>query len=414
MGIFDFLKRNKVERKEREYKIYVNDVIDFFEDRFSGKIKNARKKAKYIYMRIIDGFLRFENSIKSLENASFEKDDKAYAFVNTIKNSFVNRAVSVLKNIQKKYNKQKAIDWNILIEFKKDVEKVLWECGVSPKHMFLLSRYFIRETQKIVEDIKKIEIYTKELEMFLKNEGKILKIETEIKKLVEDYKELKKREKDILNSYEKVMEEVKRFKDLVRCEEKEVESLKNSEGYKRLIILKMEIKNIKSEMMDLKNEILGELSSLIKPIKKLAHSKRVKLAKDFIYNPLDFLLLKGIEKLKFLLSEAFDNGLLEKKKIIKIEKKVKKDLPELIKEYIDLKRKYDLKMAKIKRLIGIEREIEMHNKNIERYKKGGEKFISEMNGYKVEMEKIKSEMKEKRIEMESIFREMDLKTKIEH
>jgi DNA repair exonuclease SbcCD ATPase subunit len=404
MGFFDFFKKDaEPEEGEEVVRLHFSDVAGFLKKEFSEEMERSRKVVEHMYQRVLDNLSEIEKSLQALGSASFEEGDKAYAAANMVKDTFVKKALSAVNGFTRKYPRDVKADFTVLLSLKSDAGKALREMEVSPKQTFLLSRYFVKESQIVVENVKKAESDLNELKEFLRQDSRILKIENEAVKAVENLTEQLEEKKRLSKRCEEIISEIEKTEQMIGEERKKIEDLEKSEECRNMRMLEKELKDVGISMVEIKNRLTEELSPLKRPFKKLVHSMGLDEGKDmnrFIADPFTALTSRGTGELKRLLSEleeAVAGGRItikkrERGKIAVIRKGVEKEIPELLEKYRRLEKKRASKLAKIKGFSVLSEKRERHSENVRRYGKVMDKLGQELKECEKKLERVKGEI----------------------
>ncbi len=257
--------------------IRLSGLYEWLGQELSEKIQSARRKAGEIQEGIARDFGQLGDSAKRLGKAEFEARDKAYAAVNSVKNTFANRAQSLAGKcpapVQDSYSG--------VAEFREragDLLRGLME--INPRQGMILSSYFKRESAPLMAGIKKISGSLEGLQRLLDYEGRPLfvleeagRVSREIGRRLENLRNLDKREREIEG-------EIRALKEALSRREKELGGVLKDPGWRELEKAKREGVDLEARASDLRFRLGEELSSAKRPLKKYLHLKSGELSRE--------------------------------------------------------------------------------------------------------------------------------------
>ncbi len=417
--VFGFFRKRKEEKPVagETKSITLDSVRGWIERKISGRISEIDTKAKKTYSQINKRFSDIRDSMDSLENASFEVQNKTYAPVNMVKNLFIKRSHSLFGNQPRMTENP---DYPELEKFHSDSLKFLGNLKkLSPKQAILISNYFKKEAAAIFKAISDAEKELGEFNTFLKNDAKIKKSAEDALKLLE---EQEKRKKQVIFLEKRKGEMELKFNVLQKSEKGkkiELSGIMKSDEWEGMEELENEIKDSEIKLSGLRSNISQKLSCVARPFKKLEYmtssdytvsDEERKVLGGFISAPFDeFIKNEGELRLKELL--GIINTMANEKRISLKQKDYEKVL-ELIRNMDTvmpwLKEKY-IKLSKD--LQSKKERFETKYSDILERKRDIEKFLNETEEKK---RFITSEIKKMEQEKKKIQKDItEGKTKLE-
>lgn len=374
-------------------KVRFSDVQKWIEAEFSEKFNRAKSRAEGIHKNIQEGFQEIKKSNQNLDRASFESEDKTYAAVNMIKDSFVKRTHSLILGIERLTNN---IEYSSLKEFYSSSDNVIKEMKkTNPKQAILLSRFFKKEGGALIENIVRAEKTVKSLQEFLDSEGKIMDlfqganlIEQERLRLLENLDSLERQEHELGERRKETLKE----RGVI---ESGLSELKLSKEWKEMETLERELEKLEEEKSNIEEEIRSRLLIANRPFKKMKHSldeksPEIGFIKEFLHDPLGAILSENsMNQLRSLLEKTRrDNKIGLKQKDVEKLKSLQNTLESGMLELTENYRKTITKISKIGESLSMLSGLGQERKELE------DKLISlsgEIKKIDNEMEKIKGD-----------------------
>lgn len=394
MGFLGFLRREKKEEPQSELPpadVSLSGLSAWLEEELSEKASSARKRSGDLQEKIASGFEGVRESAEKLGKAEFERGDKVYAAVNSVKNTFANRVQSLLG----KSPSPALSSYSGMIEFLKRSGDLLRELmSISPRQGAIIANYFKREGSAVIGGARNLNNLVEEFQRFLDYEGKSLfileetgRIAREIGEGLESLRELEMRQSEIRGGIQGLKKELSK-------REENLHVISKDSRWKNLEKARKEKETLEGRAMDLKFRIGEELSSAKRPLKKYLHLKAGELGREdrdflerFVKSPLKTIMAGGLEQLKPHLLEIKD---MVGKGINLKEKEIQK-LYELIKR---------IEAEEINRLI------EEHDGISEEIKEKGEATERDFSGLNEEKNRSEEDVKETGEEIEKLGKEL--------
>lgn len=424
MGFLDIFRKDKKisepqeeEERTEEQVLATDEILEWMDREFKKKLDRAGSRANEIQKNVMDGFSRLRDSVGVLEKASFEKQDRRYAAVNMVKDSFVKRTQSLINNVR---GIQDNMNYIMLKNFHSNASRVVNELkNLSPKQMIMISNYFKKECSDVISKMRWVEENVKSLGNFLDSDARVMRmvqdVGTSVEKQGKWLGELKSIEKRGLELQGK-LRDLKSF----RIEkESELKELLKSREWKELEGTRKEIEGIRKEMSDIENRVNEEISSVKRPFKKLKHVLGAEMkAKSFPDNPFRELVIKDRENwLRSILDSirnSSESGEItlkprERERVLDLMKRLESEIPGFKERYMKLADSIKEKEKKsktdaikkrdsleyviknsIERILSLEKEADVIQNDKERIKgdlieekKKAERLILESGGRKV-------------------------------
>lgn len=422
MGFFDFFRKGRPERPEEEsVRLRIGEVVGFLEKRFSKDMEEVREELNRICQDVLENFSGIESSLQELGKAGFGGDDKAFVAANMVKDTFVRKSLSAVREFNSKYPKGLDADFTALSDLKTEAEKVLKELEVNPKQIFLLSRYFVRESQEAVESIKKAEIGIKKLGAFLSQDSKLLKTQTRVVERVEEITGNLEGRARLEKRCDDIGSEIRAKERLVEVEKKKIEELENSRECRRLRAAEKKLEEAEAGMEAIRRRIYEELSFLKRPVKKLLHSGTSKEGElIWLKQPFKAVVTRGPGSLRKLLSElqaaVSENRISiksrEEKKLKALKRKLEKEIPSLLDRYGKLEKEMEERRRMLKGLKGMEERRSGYKENIKRYEKSIEKLEEELEDCQKQLKNLEADIGKGKEKLKELLKDFGLRAEI--
>ncbi|MCS4542208.1 MAG: hypothetical protein HY929_07855 [Euryarchaeota archaeon] len=330
----------KKEKQEQKLIIEIpeNKLKQWLNEELKGLDENEIKKQ---YNEILQTTEEIKSSISDLEAAVFEENvDKRLFEASTRARSLLIRK---LGSSLEKVNQPSSFNFNALVEFHNSLlREMVSIVNAWNAHSYLINPLFRKEMHELNNRIKKLGQLIDELGGFIEKNRDYGEKFNELNSIAEDFNNISKKiistRLEIEGSYSKVKE----LQTDIDAKQKEMLSLSDSEATRKAQALQSEVEQLRNEKQRLESEILQELSSIGKPLKKynkMADSEEISVPKE------SKLFLKDYAKDPLLA--------LSDEKNLPVLKAVLKHTEELIKENrIDLKdKKRDRALSQIKNII---------------------------------------------------------------
>lgn len=304
MGFLNLFRGKKEEPRATEMppaEVELSGLPSWLGRELSAKAGEARKKSGEIQEKISRGFEQVRVSAEKLGESEFEKGDKAYAAVNSVKDTFARRVQGLSGKCP-----APAGSYSGMREFQKRAETILRELtSITPRQGAILTNYFRKESSSLMKGIKDLNSAVEELRTFLDYEGKPLflmeeaeRISREISGRLESLRNLKGREDEIRQGMGSIREELSGM-------EEALDAISKNPKWKELKDAEKKREALEGRAEDLRFRIGEELSSAKRPLKKYLHLKAGELSRDgrdflegFVKSPLKAMMSGGMEQLK--------------------------------------------------------------------------------------------------------------------
>ena len=296
MGLFDIFKGKKQELEspveEITHEVGIEGMTNWLSEHFGSQTESANKRARSIGSDALESMSSARDKLLRLEKSSFGGKDKIYAAANMAKNSFVKRSISIIEGSRLSFVDKET--YRGLTGFNNKLKDALAEINrISPKQLFLLSKFFKNESKDVMAKIKLLEDKTKELDSFLDSDGKIMnmteKVGFDVKrlnKLIEKLSVLHNQEKEIESGISMLEKKKKEHQS-------GLESIMAGREWKELASIEQSIEKSKSQLSSIESDANEVLGSAKRPLKKLKHL--LESRESFPDNPFKSIVLAGRE-----------------------------------------------------------------------------------------------------------------------
>jgi len=303
MGFLDIFSRKKEPEEEQPEKLHIIDLEkmpDWVQSQFGNEIENAEKRTGELRSDALKSISKTRDNLLGLEKSDFRGKDKTYAAANMAKDSFVKRALSIIDGLR--FSGMATQTYSGLVDFHSKISAALKEINkISPKQLFLLSRYFKNESREVMGSIKALEQKTSELNTFLESDGKTIKMTESLNSYTEQMKRLLKQSSVMTINEKGTQAEISKLEDSRKDADTRLNSLLKSRELEDMKDLEDSIQKTKSELAGLETRANNILASAKRPLKKLRHLLESRDA--FPDNPFRDIILCG--------REAWFAGMLE-------------------------------------------------------------------------------------------------------
>ena len=369
MPLFGFLKRKEEEVPDLEtHEITMEELPDWFRGVMREDIRQRLKESEQMYKDLVAGISDIRSRLDKLDSARMSGNERLHIAANMIKESFTKRKYMHLSEIARLYDGFRP-DYAYFTEFQSKVMEALSSLKEStPKQTILLSRYFKKESNELVESIKRAEDISARLGGFLKDSSGPLSALQEIESVVNDCRDLLREASGFDSRSSEIRKQIVLAKERRQELEKRFLKLLKSREWKDINSLENEIKKAMEDMRQAEMRLNSELSSVKRPIKEMEHALGKKgsltpiqknILRDFIRDPLKAVLseagLRELKKCVSALARKHGNIELRGKESIDtgdVAERVEKDVSRFVSEYQELKE--DI-AGKEKRLEGLSR-----------------------------------------------------------
>lgn len=424
MGLLDRFKRVKeIPETIGELELELSRLTDWSQREFKSDIDTSLSKIRNLYEDIVSSFDNIRNSLKKLEEATFEEGNKTYAAANMIKNTFVNKTNNILK-----HDANIDINYDDLKKFYLNSIKTIRELtNISPKQKILLTSYFTGQTKEIIDSVKATETKLNKLNEFLDNKGKVIWVSQKIKKDSE-------KQEQAINKYVEYNSKIESKRKEIDSLEKEsnngserLENLIQDKRWAEIAKLEKDVYYIENKLRETKNEIDNVINNINKPLKKLEYAAShgyspgngFGLITKFLENLFDSIMTsEGLyefkQVLEFIRKGKQDNKIelkpKDEEKILDLIRRCGSDLPLIIERYRKLKNQFEEKKSislhpeLIQERASMEetikeqkKELKLLHKDIEYIENDMKLLLNEINIRKENLEKILSDHLNKKI-----------------
>ncbi|MBL7206333.1 MAG: hypothetical protein ISS36_01900 [Candidatus Aenigmarchaeota archaeon] len=337
MGLFDFLKKGEEPKpiSVQTVRLQLTELDNWLDKELSQSIEEIKSKAKESYDSIKESVLEMKTPIGNLRNAEFG-NKKEFAMVNMAKDGFVKKANNVLTG----FPSLKTIDYRSLKEFyEKSASLVADLKNIPPKQSILTRKYFPRETAEIINSLKLVDKNLTSLNIFLSEDAKIWNKKEILENKLEKQKEFEIRIKKMENEKIILEEKIKSLDKELLKNQTGLKDIEESREYKKYQEMKIHNNETKLKMESIKNNLIVEITSIRRPLKKIRHDHKNSLLDQAISRPFSIIIENREDDLIDILRELMGKESLKEKEKSKLNKFIEKipEIRESKKEYFELK-----------------------------------------------------------------------------
>jgi len=365
MGFFDFLRKGENEKAAeapRPVKMQIHEVPSWIDGQFSDRIADINAGAKLRCENLASAFSKIKDSVRELEKAKLENDEKKLAPVKMVKSLFVKRSYSLIGSIP---TVPERLGFSELEGFRSASSKLLNSLKkVSPKQAILISNFFKKEAGAVFEGIKEAETGLESLDSFMKNEAVIKKTVQDVRTIVSEEARVERQLNFLVKKEEEAGLKLKSTKKAKKDRMAELDSLLESNEWKAMESMKKETEELRERASRLKSQIVQELSAVNRPLKKLEHAtgpisgEDAAFLNDFLKSPFDSfiknsnesMLKKNIELLNRMVSSR--SIMLKQKdheKLLDFTRKLESKMPAMKENYAKFKAQISKKTGEMER-----------------------------------------------------------------
>ncbi len=433
MGFFDFLKKKEdptgegPEEEPVTERVSYRDLDERVRELTSEGLEKEKKELASIHKRLEGQLEKIRELNRFLEAKSFEKQDRMFAAVNSIKDNYVKKSYSLIGSVPD----VRGYGYDEIVPFSKQVTNVINQLKkTDPRQSVLLSRYFKHETGQIIRTLKEAGEALEEMKRVM-GKGSLVMFEKRFRDKTKEIEDLGSQIRMEREESAHVKNKISEIEKNVREKKEELERFLKSPVYSRMIGLEGDIREAE-ERKDTKESIIREsLSEIKRPMKKIEYylkqegvPREVAESFDrFVHSPTktflseggDSLLKKVLDKTEELVSSGkvslkdtdrdHLSEILEKSKQ-GIFGEHKKEYGEIVRELEDLRKETEsspVSEEKQKKEIGIkslEKSLEERKRVLEDHGRSMEILEREIKSRKKELEKLILESLNRKIEIE--------------
>jgi|GEM_PF-2288036 len=292
MGILDRFRSKKPEpvKEEKTDIIDLENIPGWMDEQFGKNADAAKKKARRMGSEAIESVSDVREKLIRLEKSTFGGKDKAFAAANMAKGSFVKRGLSIIEGLR--FSGPGKETYSGLTEFNSKLKDAVKEINkISPKQLFLLSKYFREESKHFMESLKSLERRTESISDFLGGDGGVIRMTEKLDLYTKQLTDIRSRLSKLKVQQRHVEAEIKSTEEARNRSKAELEALLNGREWKEMSELEKSIRGKKEEISELENRANEILLSAKRPLKKLRHLLESREA--FPENPFRDIVLEG-------------------------------------------------------------------------------------------------------------------------
>ncbi len=281
MGFLDkiFKKQPPAEEKKPASKIEldIGGIAGWLSESNKTKIDSFVREISELWQEMQKNISGLQASLKSLEKAQFEPQDKTYAAINMTKDAFVKKS-RILSKIPKAAGSQ----YSEITKAHKELANIIAEVKEARiKEGYVIPRYFKKEAENLVASLKNIESLVFLINKKTSSEGKLLKDIEDISSKINDIRNLKEKLKVTEKSALEVALETNKLRASLESQKSESEKILSDKKWSDLIQTKQELEAIDAEMKKIKSGLNQDISSIRRPLKKILYdTEKTELTKD--------------------------------------------------------------------------------------------------------------------------------------
>ncbi len=398
--------------------IGLDDVMKTLEGRMADKLAAETKKAEKLYFKISEGLAEAKKHAAGLEKQSFEPGDKTYAMVNMTKDNYVKKANSLIAGLPKIGR----MNYAEIAAFSGGARKILNELlNIQPKQAILLTRYFKKESSRVIMALKEADIACREMESLL--QGSALGLYSSASETIADIADLMRRSEDLGGRAQGMGEKIAARKVELETRHGDHKAFLAGEESVKHRTLDDELKMRERERTELGNKLNDELSGLKRPVKKLEHAaakdakdkEKLALYSRLSHSPLKVMLNEGDSAIAEALVKLREIGLKDEDRehVEELAKKVELGyLSELADKYKWLEAEIAERKAQLEKSSFPESD-KKHARDIEDLKREIAELEKELEKAKENRTEVSKKLKDGKRRLEdSLFKQAGLKLNI--
>ncbi len=415
MGFLDaFRKKEEPQPEPTVHKVRVDDLTSWLEKNLSGEMSEARKRTTRILGDVSDSFRRISESAEKLGQSTFFGNDRLHTSANMLKDSFVKKTLSVSEQFHDLTSSP--LDRRSLKELHEKMRSGLRDVKkTTPKQAVFLSRYFKKDSNQVVDNIKKAEESLDSLKELIDGNSVSPGFPETVSDSIGEITELRERAAAMGKESDEMKDRVVYLKKLKEEKEKDYLELLKSREWKQINEKEKELSEIREEAVKMEMDIRNELSALRRPMKKLEHdsgsltkSQRISL-KGFLNEPFEtYILPNGLDDLKSLM-KALSDGMIsgeimlkdsDSERVMHFIKKGESRLSEVRSRLLERREMMAEVRKKIGHSAGVLKEKEELEEDVRKHSAERNEVEEKIKSLASELDRTKESMKKKREALE--------------
>ena len=353
MALFGFLRKKEEEPVLQSFDVSMAELPGWFESALGDDLTGKTRESEQLYKELVAGISGIRQKLENLDSARLVGNERLHIAANMIKESFVKKKYAPLNSLASLYNDYRP-GYRYFLDFQERSIETIKELKTStPKQTILLSRYFKKESNELIESIKHAEDASLKLRKFLKTGSGSLGLLNAIKSTVKECSGLLRESAGLEERASGLRKEISQSGERRRELEKRFLRLLKSREWKMINSREKELATHKEELRDAEMVMNSELSKIRRPVKMLEHtlSRKGKLTpihkntfRDFIRDPLKTVMPdKGLSDLQSSLKDAGGQaGKLDSRELREIDleglvERSEKDIPDARSRYLELR-----------------------------------------------------------------------------
>lgn len=273
MGILDVFRKREEPQQEPEIRqVKADNLTPWLEKTLSGEITDVRSRAQKIRSDILDSFRSISESAENLRGSMLHGNERIYTSANMLKDTFVKKTMSLSRDV---YDHQGTLDRVSLRDFHEKASDAIREMKkTTPKQAVFLSRYFKKDSERVVQHIKEAEERVSSLKSFLEGDFGASDFVGDVERRMREIERMEQERRQNEARIEEMKDRVAYLKRLKEEKEKEFLELLKDRRWKKINEYEKEISGLKIRSMDTEMDIRNRLSEITRPMKKLEHDAK--------------------------------------------------------------------------------------------------------------------------------------------
>jgi chromosome segregation ATPase len=347
-------------------KLETTETLDWLNSQLASEIKNEKGEFSSISSNLLQQLRDLQKNIQSIRYKSFEKDDRRYAAVNMIKDTWTKRALmsfsSYNREIREDALKPESMEFSAFRDLYHSTVRLINDLSMVPRQKIVLSKYFENESKKMGEIMQVVGGLVESMKKGISDVGALKNVD-HIKKLMDQLSGLEHEIPKVKSSIESKDWMISKKEEELKGLEERITAIENKPEWKELDELEVKIKASFGKKDDIENDIATSLGSMKRVFKLYAHGSdsmdknEKNLMEDLSHSPLKTFkandtgalatvmkkLMEDIENGKFKLADKDRNKTYLLEELLKSDRlsDAKKDLEKLRHEREEAKKRKD-------------------------------------------------------------------------
>ena len=273
-SIFGGRKKNEVPVKTASsvIEMKVSDTVNWISSEYGKFIEDDKKKFSSLSTDISENIRKLQKIVSDIEKGSFEGDDKTYAAINMIKDTWAKKASVNISNYERDVASMimDDIDFTSFRNQFHRTLKLMEDTGMIPKQRIVMGKFFQKESSRLADIFSAIGVKLDEMREII-NGKSTLKNLSNVEGIIKKMSDIDNETAELNVRRDAISIDLEKMKLKEKNAKKKLHEVTKSEDWKKMEDIEREQDKWKNALNDTENRIIGKLGDVKRVVKIFSH-----------------------------------------------------------------------------------------------------------------------------------------------